>query len=633
MARLILGTAGHIDHGKTALVKALTGVDTDRLQEEKARGITIELGFAELPTSPEVHFGIVDVPGHEGFVRAMVAGATGMDVVVLVVAADEGVMPQTREHLHIVRLLQVPELLVALTKSDLVEEDWLELVEDEVRDLLDGTRYAEAPILPVSAREGSGLDDLRAALDTAGLKARLRPAEDLARLPVDRAFSLPGAGTVVTGTLWSGAFAVGDRVRLLPGDLEGRIRSLQNHGVDEARVEAGDRVAMALTGADVGLDNVRRGLVVVSDDGWEASSMLTVHLSILPDTGWSLTQRQRVRVHLGTGEVLARAVLLDDREALAGGEAGWVQLRLEAPVLARGGDLVVLRSYSPMTTIGGGTVTEVSPPKRRSLGPDTRRALEALKSGAPRERLDAALVLGGNSGVPTVRIPVLTGLTPGEIEAVRGESEGGAERQGRVFGEDAVARACTAIAEAVEGHHRSRPLEGGMPVEAIRALLSRGGGDVLAAVAMDRLVAEGRLQLHGRLARLPDFAPSLDASQATIKQTILELYLEGGLAPPSNDEVASRVGDPSLVGQVVDYLIATGELVSLDGAYRIHASVMEDAVTAVRTALASRTGLGPSEFREVLPVTRKHLLPILLYMDKAGITVRRVDGTRDVPTS
>ncbi len=633
MARLILGTAGHIDHGKTALVKALTGVDTDRLKEEKARGITIELGFAELSTSPDVHFGIVDVPGHEGFVRAMVAGATGMDVVILVVAADEGVMPQTREHLQIVRLLRVPELLVALTKSDLVEPDWLELVADEVRELLDESRYAEAPIVPVSAQDGSGLDDLRGALDAAGLRARVRPVDDLARLPVDRAFSLPGAGTVVTGTLWSGAFGVGDRVRLLPGDLEGRIRSLQNHGVEAERVEAGDRVAMALTGADVSLESVRRGLVVVVDPGWESSSMLTVHLSILADTGWSLTQRQRVRVHLGTGEVLARAVLLDDPDELAGGEEGWVQLRLESPLLARAGDPLVVRSYSPMTTIGGGSVVEVFPPKRRSLAPEVRRTLEDLRTGSPEERVGAVLSLGGDAGVPLVRIPILTGLTPQEVSAVRRGSDHGAERQGRVFGEDAVARACGAIVGAVERHHRSRPLEAGMPVEAIRALLSRGGGDVLVAVAMDRLVAQGRLHAEGRLARRPDFSPALDAGQAKLKQAILELYLEGGLAPPSNDEVASRIGDPAAVGQVVDYLVATGELVPLDGEYRVQASVMDEAAAAVRKALASRTGLGPSEFREVLPVTRKHLLPILLYMDKSGVTVRRVDGTRDVPAS
>ncbi len=642
MARLILGTAGHIDHGKTSLIKALTGVDTDRLKEEKERGITIELGFAELRTSDEVHFGIVDVPGHEGFVRAMVAGATGMDVVMLVVAADEGVMPQTREHLQIVGLLEVPELVVAVTKVDLVEEEWLELVVEEVRELVSDAGYREAPIQPVSATEETGLDALLETLDQAGRRAGTRPVEDLARLPVDRVFSLPGAGTVVTGTLWSGSFRVGEKVRLLPADLEGRIRSLQNHGADAERVVAGDRTAMALTGGDIDLEELERGLAVVSHDGWDATSMLTTHVTVLEDTGWTIEPRQRVRVHLGTAEVLARVALLwpEAGEGIAGGESGWLQLRLEKPVCARAGDLLVLRSYSPVTTIGGGVVVEASPPKRKSLSPDERSAMERLRDGSPAERVEALLLLAGDVGVPRSRLPVLTGLTPGSVEEVLGSrpgadggpgSPGWSERQGIVFGGGVMERSVHRVTQAVEAHHGARPLEGGMPLEAIRALFSRGGGDVLAAAAMDRLVSQEGLVVEGRLARKPTFAPRLDERHEPIRQAILGSYRDAGLTPPSNEEIAKGASDPALTEQVVGYLVAGGDLVALDGEYRILAEVLDGVVERIRGELAGRTGLGPSDFREVLPVTRKHLLPILLYTDKAGVTVRRVDGTRDVP--
>ncbi|RMH14954.1 MAG: selenocysteine-specific translation elongation factor, partial [Gemmatimonadetes bacterium] len=304
--RLILGTAGHIDHGKTALVRALTGVDTDRLREEKERGITIELGFAELRASDALTFGVVDVPGHEGFVRTMVAGAAGVDVVLLVVAADEGVMPQTREHLAIVQLLGARRLVVALTKTDLVEEDWLELVREDVREALADTPFGDAPLVPVSARTGEGLDDLRHTLARVGEAVPDRSAADLARLPVDRVFTVQGTGTVVTGTLWSGRLEVGDQARLLPTGRAVRIRALQVHGGERNEARAGERTAVALTGPGLERADVLRGQTLVTSDAWTASHMLTVHLRVLPDTGWQVRHNQRVRVHLGTAEVMAR---------------------------------------------------------------------------------------------------------------------------------------------------------------------------------------------------------------------------------------------------------------------------------------------------------------------------------------
>ena len=408
MRRLILGTAGHIDHGKTALVKALTGVDTDRLKEEKERGITIDMGFAEYKPGKDILFGVVDVPGHEGFIRNMLAGATGMDLVLLVVAADEGVMPQTREHLSIVQLLGVPRLAVAVTKSDLVDPDWLDLVQEEIQELLQDTPYSGAPVLPVSSLTGEGLDELSEALATLGMEAEEKGAEDVVRLPIDRVFTIRGAGTVVTGTLWTGTVQEGARVLVLPGGREARVRSLQLHAQEVREARAGARVAVGLSGSRVGHQDLFRGQTVVDGSGWAVSWMLTCRVSLLADTGWELEQGQRVRVHLGTAEVLARVALFQ-KDRLMGGEEGWAQFRLEKPILARVRDHIVFRSYSPVTTLGGGRVVEVLPRKRRSLAPGENRLLKARLGESSEDALSALLEMAEWTGVPTPSLPHHTG--------------------------------------------------------------------------------------------------------------------------------------------------------------------------------------------------------------------------------
>jgi selenocysteine-specific elongation factor len=397
MHRLILGTAGHIDHGKTALVHSLTGIDTDRLPEEKARGITIDLGFAELRDGQGLQLGVVDVPGHEDFVRTMVAGASGMDLALLVVGADEGVMPQTREHLDIVRLLDVPRIVVALTKADLVEAEWLTLVEEEVRDLLAGTPYARAPTVVTSARTGSGIDELRRTLLQEARSTRSRLTEDLARLPVDRVFTVQGTGTVVTGTLGSGTLSVGDRVTVLPRGLEARIRSLQVHGRDVAVASAGERTAAAL--ASTGKDEVARGTVLVSAKAWTPTWMLTARVEMLESTPWVLEQGQRV-------------------QRLGPGEGGWSQLRLEEPSVARAGDRIVIRSYSPVQTIAGAVVAEPTPPKRKRLKANVKGALGDIVDGDARASVAAAVSLAEWPGVTLDALPVLSRCPPADIAPV-----------------------------------------------------------------------------------------------------------------------------------------------------------------------------------------------------------------------
>src|SRR6266704_4636861 len=432
LRRFVIGTAGHIDHGKTALVKALTGVDTDRWEEEKRRGITIDLGFAPLPLGDGIQASVVDVPGHEGFVRNMLAGATGIDVALLVVAADEGIMPQTEEHLAIVELLGVTRGIPVIAKRDLVEQEWLDLVRGEVTERLRSSRVRWHVPIAVSALTGEGLEELRGALRGVAHDLLERPVADFFRLPIDRVFALPGAGTVVTGSTWSGTVAVGDSVRLLPLDRVARVRSIEVHGQAAERAVPGRRTALALVGVDKA--ELARGHVAVTGTGWTATRTLDAAVELLPAARKPIAPRMRLRVHLGTAEVLARAVQV---RSIAPGERGLVRLMLETPLVARGEDRFVLRSFSPVTTVGGGVVLDPLP-----LVPGPRLRHRRLQAGqAPAERLAAWAVEAGLAGVPVAALAVRLGVLPGRVTAViaaAGESV-------VTCGESLVARATVAV--------------------------------------------------------------------------------------------------------------------------------------------------------------------------------------------
>jgi len=633
MASLILGTAGHIDHGKTALVRALTGTDTDRLKEEKARGITIELGFAELAIEGGPRFGVVDVPGHEAFVRAMVAGAAGMDVVMLIVAADEGVMPQTREHLAIVELLGVPELVVALTKCDAVDEEWLELVDSDVEDVIARTRYAGAPRIPTSSVEGTGLDALIDALTTAAGRARRSTADDLARLPLDRVFTIQGTGTVVTGTLWSGSLDAGEKVRVLPDDLAARIRGLQVHGRSADRAVVGDRAAVALTGDGSDRDVVSRGATLVTSPEWQSTWMLTTRVEMLADTEWTLAHNQRVHVHHGTAEVLARVALLEDAP-LEAGQAGWIQLRLEAPLVARAKDRLVLRAYSPVTTIGGGVVAEPSPPKRNRLDEVALANVAKVLDGTPLDAVRAALDLAGWAGVRRGALPILTATTPQESESLTAAlvSDGILTTAGHVFGPD-VSRESRSLARlAVEAAQRADALRPSVPLAEVRAALPPWAHPEIADAAIDALVESGDLESEDGGVRTPGFEPTMTPDQERASGQLLAALKGGGLAAPFLEELSEPLrARPDLKG-LIRRLEHRGEIRPVaDGLY-IGAAELDAAAARISTELAGRTGLGPSEFREVLGVTRKHLIPILNYFDGLGTTLRSDDG-RTVPSA
>lgn len=633
MRSVILGTAGHIDHGKTALVRALTGTDTDRLKEEKARGITIELGFAELTLPDGSHCGVVDVPGHEAFVRAMVAGAAGMDVVVLVVAADEGVMPQTREHLAIVELLAVPELVVALTKCDSVEAEWLELVDAEVEEVLATTRYAGAPRVATSAQDGTGLDGLLDTLAASAAQARRSTTEDLTRLPLDRVFTITGTGTVATGSMWSGSLGVGDRVRILPGDLAARVRGLEVHGRTAERAVAGDRTAVALTGEGGDREQVGRGATLVSSPHWEISWMLTVRAGLLEETQWMLEHNQRVHVHLGTAEVLARCALLEE-EGLVAGQSGWIQLRLEKPLVARAGDRLVLRSYSPVTTIGGGVVAESAPPKRNRLGPQTREALARLTGGDASDQVRAALELAGWTGVHRGRMPLHASITPGSLDSIlAGQGDGSPLVAGEYLISSAVGlEAEELLLGAVARAHEADSLRDDAPLSAVRQAVPEWAPAELADAVIDRLVAAERLVEVDGGVRLPDFQPQLTPDQETASAALMTALTADGLAAPIIDDLPATLRSRADFKSLLRRLEKRDDIRSIADGLFVGSAELDAARSRIHDTLSGRSDLSPADFREALPVTRKHLIPLLNYFDGLG-TTRRHDGGRDVPSS
>lgn len=625
MRHLTLGTAGHIDHGKTTLVRALTGVDTDRLAEEKRRGITIDLGFARMPLAGGIELGVVDVPGHEAFVRNMLAGATGIDLVLLVVAADEGVMPQTREHLAIVELLGVRGGVVAITKTDLVDPDWLDLVGAELKERLANTPFAAAPLVPVSAETGAGLDELRSALCRVAAAVADRDVGNLFRLPVDRVFTVRGTGTVVTGTLWSGRIARDETVRLLPSGDTARVRGIQVHGRDVTEATAGQRVALALVG--VGRDDITRGCTLVGDRAWEPSRMLTVRLRTLADTGWAIEQRQRIRFHLGTAEVMGRVMVLDG-PGIAPGDTGWAQLRLEAPIVARAGDRFVVRSYSPVTTIAGGIVLEPVPPKRRRLEAADRARLETAVAGSAPDGVAALAELAAWAGSPIERLSIESPQSPATIAATvdRLDGERLIRAGGRIFAAAIAERAEALFLDTIDAAHAAQPLRPGMDREELRRALPTDAPAELREWTLARMLDRGVLAARGGLVARTGFRPHMNQEQQGIRDRILAILEGGGLTPPPLSEMPPALREHRDFPALVRLLEYEDRIAALTPDLYLVRSAINDAVETVRRVLGAGPGFTPAEFKTVLPVSRKYLIPLLEYFDRTGITARRGDS-------
>jgi len=610
---VILGTAGHIDHGKTALVRALTGVDTDRLPEEKKRGITIELGFAPLSLDGIGTLGLIDVPGHEAFVRTMVAGATGIDLALLVVAADEGVMPQTREHLAILEILGVKSGVIAITKADLVDDDWLALVEDDVRRAAERA-LPSARIIPTSVRSGRGIAELRSEIASLASSIRTRDEDDLFRMPVDRAFTIKGTGTVVTGTVWSGTVRRDDVVRILPSTISTRVRGVQGHGSQVVAARPGGRAALALTGIET--SQVPRGSTLVTDLAWRPTMFARADVTLLPSDGDAPRQRSWVRFHVGTTEVGARIV---SREAKTGTIFS-ARLAFDAPVVLRGGDRFVLRESAPLNTIGGGVINDPHAPRRGRPWPvGIERA----------DRLRRLLEESAGHGVTVASLPIRLGCSPGDSRSLIAELGEDVLIVGDVVMSREARRAHEgAIIAIVDAFHADRPLEPGIPVQLLRSRLKVP--PPLAASAIDALVADGRLALDGGIAARPGWSVTLGATDATLAQRILDHLDRAGTEPPSTTELELQIGQP--LAPVLHFLERRGDIVQVEQLRYYRKSHLSSVLERIRAVMEHQNDVTPATLRDRVGLSRKFLIPILEYCDRAGLTVRGPSGRvwRDV---
>lgn len=629
---MILGTAGHIDHGKTALVRALTGVDTDRLPEEKRRGITIELGFAPLVLSDGVTIGVVDVPGHEAFVRTMLAGATGVDLALLVVAADEGVMPQTREHLAILRLLGIRSGLVALTKCDLVDPEWLDLVRDDVRQLVSDTAISRGPIIPTSIVNGAGIDELRAQIGVLAQSLPARERNDLFRMPVDRAFSPKGAGTVVTGTIWSGTIRPDASVTLLPSGRTARVRTVQSHGSATSEAVPGSRAALGLSGVDVG--DVPRGSVLVSSQDWRASSALRARVAVLDSASRGVRPREWVRLHLGTAEVGARVVAAGG--ALEPGGLKAARLLLDEPLAARAGDRFVLRRGSPPETLGGGIVIDPAPVHRRA------RPWDDIEIGGAKH-LEAILHEADAAGAELSQLTVRLGVNRDDVTRLLKSCEFALTVGSRVFHRAVISSVRSSLIEELNRHHLEHPLAFGLASAEWRGR-AHGHPDLIAAVERE-LVADGSIEFVSGLVRTSGWRPALDERQRQLRERLLGQMIEAGLESPSVSDLEKTYG-----GEVVSLLrILEGEglVVQIEGDRFMSRAALDVAREQLRQAMRGTSPLGvdeggevgnrqgagsdgreftASELREILGVSRKFLIPLLERFDREGVTERRKEG-------
>ena len=577
---VIVGTSGHIDHGKTSLVRALTGTDTDRWEEERRRGITIDLGFASLEVEPGLNLGFIDVPGHERFVKNMLAGIGGIDLVVLVVAADESVMPQTREHFEICRLLGIRRGVIALTKSDLVDEEILELVHLEVEDFVAGSFLAEAPVIPVSSTTGDGLPELRDALAAAAGATETRGTAGLLRLPVDRVFTMKGFGTVITGTLSAGTLQVDDQVEILPGGQLARIRNVEVHGQSVAVAAAGQRTAVNLGG--VPKTNLERGATLVQPKRFATTSQLDTRIELLPSAK-PLKHGAPVHLHLATAETVGRAYILGAQGRQASvdpGSEAYVQLRLDNPVLAVAGDRFILRQFSPLTTIAGGTVLRPEAPKHRQKD-EWRPLLDALLE-RDRSRILDLLCRERPYGLAGSELIALTGEEEPLWLVTAQETASLAVLREKPVWVCSVARIGDAEArllEALERYHSANPLEAGAPVEAMRSGQFGDAPDIFAEHLLRRLQQSGKIRFDEDLVRLANHQIRLQADEQAARDRLVEAFQAAGLQVPGvKDLLASLSIDGPRAQRVLATLLREGVLVRVSHELVFHS-------TAIRTLL------------------------------------------------
>lgn len=615
----VIGTAGHVDHGKSTLVEALTGIDPDRLKEEKERAMTIDLGFAWLPQGEgQPAIGIVDVPGHRDFIENMLAGVGGIDLAVLVIAADEGVMPQTKEHLAILDLLQVPNGLVALTKVDLVEDaDWLELVTLDVMETLAGTVLADAPVIPVSAVTGQGLDELQSTLVRELQTTPPRADIGLPRLPIDRTFTLSGFGTIVTGTLLDGSFKIGDPVVVRPGGQKGRIRGLQTHGANLEIARPGSRVAMNLTGIE--RSYLERGAVVTVSGAPEATVLCDVAYRHLPEAHIPLKHNMEVKLFVGSSESVAKTRVLGQK-LIAPGETGWLQLSVRQPVAVSRGDRFILRRPSPAMTIGGGTILDPHPGRRhRRFRSAIISRLQTLAQGTPEDVL--LQTAGRYEPIRRRDLFSRSGLATGDNEhAWRTLQKRRLVREvsGYVYSkagwESLRDRACRLLAE----YHKDQPMRLGIGREELRSRL-RTQPTIFNAL-LEELMADTLVKEQRGLLRLPDHAIMFSDTQQSAVDSVLSQLHSQGVNSSSVKDVRSLLGD-----DVYTALLDLGQLIQLNAEVVYDSSVYDDIVQRIQAYLSANGKISAAELRDLLHTSRKYAIAILEHLDDTHKTRRQGD--------
>ena len=628
MKNIIIGTAGHVDHGKTRLIKALSGIDTDRLEEEKKRGITIELGFAHIPNDAGYNIGVIDVPGHEKFIKNMLAGIGGIDFVLFVVAADEGIMPQTREHFEILQALGIDDGIIAITKTDMVDEEWLELVQEDIRDYVEGSFLEGKPMIPVSAKSGENIDLLKEEIiRKCDRESKRIEAPEMFRLPVDRVFTKSGFGTVVTGTLMDGTCSLNDEVHVFPEETPAKIRGIQTYGNDVEQAVAGQRTAINLSG--VRKEDIRRGDVIAAKSAVSVTGMLDVKLKIFDSSERIVLNNSRVHLYCGSKEVLTKVILMD-RDALSAGEEAYVQFRLEEPIAVRRGDRFIIRFYSPIITIGGGQILDAVPEKHKRNRENVLEGFRMLESGNISDIF--VLKTGGHKFYSKELLLQELGMLPeiGDREIERCIEEGKLVEleDGTILAASKFQMMTDRLIQLLQEYHECNPLAEGMPKQELQSRLRDTWHiqeDKIILGAVHRLMNLDTLTDCGKTVSMQGFEAVLTPEQEKLKERIAAIYKDAGIEIPKNDEIYALDSDKRVINAIFDRLYKEGVLVKVDPSYNISQEGWNRVAAAARTAGAEGSFV-LADFRDTLNTSRKYASVYLAALDRAGITV--FDGER-----
>lgn len=629
MRYVTLGTAGHIDHGKSALVEALTGINPDRLKEEKERGITIDLGFAFLDLSDDLRIGIVDVPGHERLIKNMLAGAGGIDIVMLVIAADEGIMPQTKEHLAICNLLRIKKGLVALTKYDLVEEDWISLIMEDIKEFIKGSFLEGSKIIPVSSKSGHNLDLLKDTIKEISLQVEPKSSGGLFRLPVDRVFTMKGFGTVVTGTILSGKISKEDTVELLPQMIKLRVRGIQSHNQKVSEAIAGQRTALNLQGVEK--EDIIRGNVVTLPGFIHPSSLLDVKIEILKEAP-PLKLRDRIRVHTGTTEAIGRVILIGTKDIVPE-EEGFARVRLESPLTAMSGDRFIIRRFSPLETLGGGVILDTSPERFRTKIKSQKTSLinelKIFEKGSLYEKLSRKIFSKGFYGIDTNSLYGWINNNLKEIDLTLEALKNNGEIiliDGRYLHRSVFDSLKKDIFSSIEEFHRLNPIKGGMPKESISSKFQVPGSNLeirkVIDKALENMEREGVIFIEQERVKLSSFKVDMKDYE-TLNQKILELYRKGGTQPPMREELSSILKmDDKKILDLLKISVEKGQLVRINDTLYLDKLKYDNILDELQGYLKVKNEITVAEFRDIFKTSRKYAVPILEYLDGIKFTLR-----------